>query len=238
MMRMAPVTSVPSVIRGVIFDMDGVLLLGANRFHRDAWGTAFDELGLRLTMPTAAEYAQWEGRKGAEVLDLLLARNHLGLDQQTKAHVYARKRAIFAQIDRSSTPAATQALVVRFHRRGLRLAVASGNSRDVVDRFLEARGWSAVFDATVTGDDVQKGKPDPAIFRRARQQLGLPRSAVVVVENTPLGIAAAKRAGLYTVALTSTLPAADLGRADVIIDDLRALTAVIAARTRPANQVP
>ena len=75
-----------------------------------------------------------------------------------------------------------------------------------------------MFDVTVTGSDVRKGKPHAEPFLKALQQLGVNAKQAVVLENAPFGIEAAKRAGLFCIALQTSLPRKYLSRADVTFE--------------------
>ena len=71
--------------------------------------------------------------------------------------------------------------------------------------------------------DVQRGKPDPAIFLLAAKRLGVEPAYCAVVEDAPAGIAAAKAAGMAAIAVTGTAPREQLAAADMIIDSLSQL---------------
>jgi beta-phosphoglucomutase len=85
-------------------------------------------------------------------------------------------------------------------------AVVSGSSKEEIETVLENIG-SNNFDFVISGDDLKKGqgKPDPAPFQTALQRMNLTPSEAIVVENSPLGIEAAKKAGIsYIVTLNNT----------------------------------
>jgi beta-phosphoglucomutase len=73
------------------------------------------------------------------------------------------------------------------------------------------------FDAIVTGNDVTQGKPHPEPFLRALKILKVPAGEAVVIENAPFGIRAAKEAGLFCIALETSLPRRYLSQADAIL---------------------
>jgi sugar-phosphatase len=68
----------------------------------------------------------------------------------------------------------------------------------------------------VTADDVTFGKPDPEPYRRAAAALGVPAAECVVVEDAPMGVLAAKRAGMTVLAVATTHAPAALGQADLV----------------------
>ena len=93
-------------------------------------------------------------------------------------------------------------MAVELRRRGLRLAVASGSSADVIAAELRACGFGAdLFDFTISASEVKRGKPEPDIFLEAAKRLGLPSEACLVIEDSRYGVAAAGRAGMRCLAL-------------------------------------
>ena len=88
---------------------------------------------------------------------------------------------------------------------GMRLGVAT--AADLVNAafVLEGIGLRQVFDVIVTADDITRGKPDPEIFLLAAQRLGVPPGRCLVFEDAPMGIEAARRAGMLAVALTTSI---------------------------------
>ena len=84
-----------------------------------------------------------------------------------------------------------------------------------------------LFDCVVAGDDLKNGKPAPDPYLAAAKILRVDPSRCVVVENAPLGVESAKRAGMFCIALTTSLPKTFLKRADVIADKLEDIRGII-----------
>lgn len=102
--------------------------------------------------------------------------------------------------------------------RGVPQACVSNSGRRVVDANLDALGLTGLMAFSISLDDVVAGKPDPEPYRAACRRLGLPPAAVVAVEDSAAGAAAARAAGLFTVGY---LPAGGgFGAVDAVIDDL------------------
>jgi len=74
--------------------------------------------------------------------------------------------------------------------------------------------------AAVTGADVERGKPDPQVFLLCAERLGVEPAQCAVIEDAPQGVEAANRAGMASIALTSTQTREDLTAADLIVDRL------------------
>jgi HAD superfamily hydrolase (TIGR01509 family) len=85
-------------------------------------------------------------------------------------------------------------------------AVVSGAAREEVEAILDKNIGSKYFDFIITGDDIEKGKPNPAPFKIALNKMNLPASQVIVVENSPLGVEAANKAGLECIITLNNTP--------------------------------
>ena len=106
-------------------------------------------------------------------------------------------------------------------RRGTRRALATSSRRRWTDLKLHLLGLEGYFGATVCREDVAQPKPAPDVYLRAGEMAGIAMAEAIAVEDSPTGIAAAKAAGLYTVALrTGSTDGMDLGEADRVIESL------------------
>ena len=110
--------------------------------------------------------------------------------------------------------------------KGYKLGLVTGTNSSRVRKILTA-GLLELFDSIVTGDDVKKGKPHPEPYLNAAKMLGVAPGKCVVIENAPYGIESAKRADMFCVAITTSLPIEYLKRADKIIDKLEQLSSII-----------
>jgi len=90
---------------------------------------------------------------------------------------------------------------------GMRLGVATAANWENVEFVLRGIGLRDAFDTIVTADDITRGKPDPEIFLIAAQRLGVSPARCLVFEDSLMGIEAARRAGMDSVALTTTISA-------------------------------
>jgi mannitol-1-/sugar-/sorbitol-6-phosphatase len=80
----------------------------------------------------------------------------------------------------------------------------------------------------VSADDVTHGKPDPEGYQRAAELLGCPASETLVIEDAPVGIAAARSAGAGVLAVATTHPVRELWQADLVVRDLTSVTVGLA----------
>ena len=100
------------------------------------------------------------------------------------------------------------------------LAVVTSAGRDYAEQTLTGLGVRPLFSVLVTAGDVTVGKPDPQGYRAAAAGLGVAPGACVVFEDAPAGVAAAKAAGMYCVAVTTTHPPGELSAADSVVSAL------------------
>lgn len=208
------------MIRGLIFDFDGLILETEGPDYQ-SWRELYGEYGCTLpldrwvTLIGTAEhgfdpYAELEAQLGRAV---------------DRAVIRARRRARYGELVAAETvlpgvlPYIEDALML-----GLRLAVASSSSREWVTGHLERLGIRSRFSAIVCREDVVRTKPDPALYVSALAALGLGPEEAIALEDSPNGIAAAKRAGLYCVAAPNALTSGlDTGGADLRLASLAEL---------------
>jgi beta-phosphoglucomutase len=184
-------------MRAVLFDMDGVLI-DSYLPHLRSWRRLAAEEGLPFS---EEEFARHFGRTGREVVTIFWP----GRASQAE-RLAARKEALFRAEIETAFPAAGGAreLVQALQREGFSLALASSGPPDNVALALERLGLAGSFGAVVTGRDVERGKPDPQVFLLAAERLGAPPARCVVVEDAPVGVAAAHAGGMKAVGVLST----------------------------------
>lgn len=107
------------------------------------------------------------------------------------------------------------------NRRGLPKAVASSSLHMWVDLKLNAIGLTGAFDAVLGGDDVSRGKPEPEIYVKAAERLGVPPGECIAIEDSPVGISAAVASGAYTIAVrTEYTRNLDVSQAHTVLETL------------------
>jgi HAD superfamily hydrolase (TIGR01509 family) len=180
-------------LRGVIFDMDGVLV-DSHEVHRKAWRLFFQTLGREV--PEAELSFILDGRKRRDIL-----RHFLGNCPDPELEEFGkRKDGIFRQMQLSVVPIPGVVCFVReLHRSGTALALATSAGRSRARSTLVELGLQNCFPVVVTGEDVLLGKPDAAIYRLACNRLGIEPERLLAVEDAISGIRAAVGAGLRCV---------------------------------------
>jgi sugar-phosphatase len=204
--------------RAAVFDLDGTIvdseprgLLALRRLFDD-YRVRYDEALLR----------RFVGRRGPEVfaeLDHLFPGRH-------PAQLSAEVEAYFHEPGQSPPPALPGAIELagEIHRQGDPLALVTSAGHDHAVPTLNRLGLLGLFSVIVAGDDVTLGKPDPEGYRLASAELGVPPWRCVAFEDSPAGLAAARAAGMYCVAVATTHEPSELAGADRIVADLTQVT--------------
>jgi HAD superfamily hydrolase (TIGR01509 family) len=203
--------------QGVIWDMDGVLVDTAE-LHFLSWNLALSEVGIDFGR---ARFNQYFGMSNPDTLGALLGRPAAEAEIR---QIAGRKEALFAEYVKSGAspiPGAIERLK-DWHAQGIRQALATSAPQMNIDRLLGPLGILTYFQAIASAGDGPS-KPEPAVFLRAAEALGLPPERCVVLEDAPVGIEAARRAGMKCIALTTTRPATELGQADIIVSGFEEL---------------
>jgi HAD superfamily hydrolase (TIGR01509 family) len=205
------------MIRAVIFDFDG-LILDTEVPEFQTWQEIYQAHGCELALEV------WATGLGtsADAFDPcahLEAQAGCRIDREA---IEQRRRQRYRELlGASSVLPGVREYIAEAKRLGLHLGVASSSSRQWVIGHLTELGLSAYFDCVKCRDDVPRVKPDPALYRAVVETFALQPSQAIALEDSPNGIAAAKRAGLFCVAvpnpLTRQLP---LAHADLLVSSL------------------
>lgn len=209
------------MIRCCIFDLDGVVVDTA-RFHFEAWASVARDLGFRLTAQ-AAGATRGVGRM--ESLDIVLRAGGLEgrFSPEEKQRLADEKNARYLAFAARMTPAdvlpGVGAFLEELRHCGVKRALgsASKNAGAILDRCDLRRR----FDAVVDGTQVSKAKPDPEVFLKGAEALGMNPAVCVVFEDAAAGIEAAARAGMRSVGVGAGAP---LGRASMRIASFEGFT--------------
>jgi beta-phosphoglucomutase family hydrolase len=186
-----------------IFDWDGVVL-DSSAAHERAWERLAAEEG-RSLFP--GFFRQSFGMKNDRVIQELLGWTR---DPAQTERLNLRKEELFREEIRRSPVQllpGVRTFLKALRGWGVRCAVGSSTPRANIECVLEPLGLGEFFEVIVTGEDVQRGKPDPEVFLRAAERLQLPPWRCVVFEDAPVGIEAARRAGMKVVGVAGTHPA-------------------------------
>lgn len=215
-MPLADLSVMPSSLKGVIFDLDGVLVDTA-RFHDQAWAELAIGLGYSLTED---DRHALKGRSRSDSLDYLLERaGWHDADAAQKSRWLQAKNARYLQLVEALTPAdaspGTFELLDQLRSSGIRLALGSASQNAA--KVLQKIGLEGAFDAVVDGTRTTRSKPDPQVFLMAASDLGLEPFQCAVIEDAVAGVQAALEGGFMAVGLGD---ASVLGAAHRVIRNL------------------
>ncbi len=191
-------------MKGIMFDMDGVLI-DSMHYHAEAFQIAFKEDANHEIDKN--EIFLLEGMPGFELVKEIFKRgkkNDKQGDDNLVQKINKRKGQVFKEIQKAKAFEGVKELIDSLNCDICVKAVVSGASKQEVESLLEKNGLSN-FNVIITGDDLKDGKPDPEPFQTALARLNLKPSEGLIVENSPLGVESAKRAGIqYIVTLNNT----------------------------------
>ena len=200
------------MLKAIIFDMDGVLV-DSMRFQADAWAKAFQDAGINIVREDIYEL---EGSNDKRLIKSIFKEARKEPEPEHFERLPEKKRELL-EFDRiipfEGIPECLDEL-----KRHFRLAMVSGSNRNTVGKIVD-KFFSGYFDVVINGSDLERGKPDPDPYLKALEMLGLTKNECMVIENAPLGITAAKRAGLYCVAVASMLEPEKVQHADLVLED-------------------
>jgi HAD superfamily hydrolase (TIGR01509 family) len=210
-----------TAVDAVVFDLDGVLVDSEH-----VWDEVREDLARERG-------GRWHERAQADMMGMSSTEwsrymhDVIGLaesPEEIDAEVVRRMQEHYA----AELPLIDGAVdAVKRVASSFRLAVASSSNRPLIDLVLERAGLASFFEATVSSEEVERGKPAPDVFLEAARRLGTAPERCAAVEDSANGIRAARAAGMRVVAIPNRRyppPPDALGLADVVLDSLEGLT--------------
>ncbi|KRM72921.1 HAD family hydrolase [Lacticaseibacillus brantae] len=215
--------------QAVIFDMDGVLVESEPETLKQRDGY-FASLGIKINQATQTAML---GGNLADIWPTILpgrteseyARLQTGYVAYKHAHPFNYGEIMLPDV---------RSTFVWLHEHGYQVAIASASDHDFIDQMLDQTKLRPYVDVVTSGTDFTASKPDPAVYLAALSALHLPASDAVAVEDSTIGIQAAKAAGLYTFAvpIRDTRFTADQSAADARITTVAGVCSYL---NRPAE---
>lgn len=188
------------MIKAVIFDLDGVLVT-TDELHYRAWKQLADEENIKGF--TRADNIRQRGVSRMASLEVLLEKAENEYSDAEKEILAYRKNNIYVKslesLDKSAVLDGVFEFIAYLKEKGIKMAVGSASKNTPM--ILEKTGLTEFFDAVSCGLDTQKSKPDPEVFLIAADRLNTSYSECLVIEDSDAGIEAAKRGGMYALAV-------------------------------------
>jgi len=202
-------------INTVIFDMDGVIV-DSMPYHIQSWKEALSTINLPVS---DMDIYLLEGMTGRETMEIFVSKSNRSISDETINEVIKLKRKIFNDIFTVTLMKGIKDFLFELKDRQYNLAMVTGTRLEVVKKVLKM-GLDGIFTVIVTGERVNKGKPDPEPYVMAVDELSARKENCIVIENAPAGITSAKNAGLTCFAVQTSLLGKYLKDADRIFKDI------------------
>ncbi len=213
----------------LIFDMDGVIT-DTEPLHAEAERITCRQYGFEAPL---SEWEKFRGKTAEDVFGHLIANFGGGRDLSV-SEMIAYKTKIYlglAEIGMPSVPGAVEFIKLARPRVD-KIALATSSNSAIQRAVFDSLGLHRYFDAVTTGDDLNRGKPDPQAYLLSLQKIGLPASRCLVIEDSDNGVKAAVGAGCRVCGITTSFPGELLSAlgAALIVDSYEQLEDMLGLR--------
>jgi beta-phosphoglucomutase family hydrolase len=202
-------------IGAVLFDMDGVVVDNLP-YHVDAWLLFCERHGIHLTREIF--YQELNGMNAKDTFEWFyrreMSREEISILEEEKELIYRE----FYGPHRKSAPGLDEFLK-QIRQSGIKTALATSAGQGNIDFTLDGIGLRDQFDAIIGGGEVRKGKPDPEIYLRAADLVGVDPKDCWVVEDSLQGIAAGLSAGMRVIGITTSHSSQELAHTQITSPD-------------------
>ena len=187
---------------GAIFDWDGVVVDSSN-LHKKSWESLAQEL--EISLPND-HFEKGFGKRNETIIPEILkwSQDDVTIDAWGK-----RKEEIYREIAKSEginlAPGAKEFLG-KMYTLNIKCSIGTSTERKNVELAIGQHGLSEFFNGAICSEDVKMGKPDPEVFLKAARIISAAPQECIIFEDSPHGIEAGKKAGMKTVALTTSHP--------------------------------
>ena len=200
------------MIEACLFDLDGVVVDTA-KYHFIAWKALAEELGFNFTIE---DNERLKGVSRMQSLGILLEIGGKQFPEKEKLALAEKKNALYVSYIEKMTPEETLPGVEKFLRelRNCGIKIALGSASKNAPMILERIQLAGLFDEIVDGNSISEAKPNPEVFLKGAEKLGILPQNCVVFEDAIAGIEAARNANMYCVGIGEP---ENLGLADLVI---------------------
>ena len=199
----------------ILWDMDGVIA-DSNSFHFAAWQETFAKRGIRFA---EEDFAKLFGTRNDFIIHSVLGEKLCEEDIKIIAQEKERSFRTKAGGNIKPLPGAIK-LVDTIKKGNFKLALVSSAPKENIDFVTSELDIGRYFDCIVYGRQVAESKPSPQIYLLAAKKLEAQPRDCIIIEDSPLGVKAAKVAGMRCLAVANTHPREELNEADKVVDSL------------------
>ncbi len=200
------------LFEAIIFDCDGVIV-DSEALSCGAWNVVFER---KFGIDIGTDYTHILGKNSRDTVIHFLKKHDLPINEEIIQELSELKEQVYFELAEGKLqPIPDVETFLRFCRsKGLKIAVASSGTREKILFNLKQVNLLHYFDIIIGTNHHIRGKPHPDVFLEAARQLAVKPTRCMVIEDTPSGIMAAKAAGMFTIALTTTFSFDDLQQAN------------------------
>ncbi len=198
--------------------MDGVIT-DTMPYHYRAWKNIFNSLGINISK---FDIYYREGQRGIQGVKEICEKYNACTKRQYLIDILNAKEENFKKIVKIKFIKGSRSFLKKLKSKGYRLALVTGTARHEAEKILPKHIYN-LFETVITGSDVKKGKPHPEPFLKALKHLKIKQTEAIVIENAPFGIESAKNAGIFCVAIETSLSKKYLKKADIILPSINSL---------------
>ena len=208
--------------KAIIFDLDGVIC-STDRFHYLAWKKIADDLGIYFDENINQRL---RGVSRAESFQIILEKYDGKLSEEETERYLHEKNALYRsyleEMQESDFSEEVKNTLLTLKKEGYKLAIGSSskNAKFILTRL----GAINLFDAISDGNNITKTKPDPEVFLKAAEMLGLNPSDCIVMEDAESGIEAARAGGMDSIAIGDAIPE---GLSDYKVNSFREILEIV-----------
>lgn len=182
-------------IKGILFDMDGVIL-DTEKLYTRFWQEAANALGYPMTKEQAMGLRSLNREFGAAKMQSYFA---VPVNYEEVRNKRIELMNAFIEKEGVELKPGIKELLSYLKEEGIKTAIATSSPIERTEKYLETVGLTGAFDKLISGYMVKKGKPEPDIYQLAAKEIGLTPQECLAIEDSPSGLLSANRAGCYPV---------------------------------------
>jgi beta-phosphoglucomutase family hydrolase len=204
-------------LTGVIFDMDGVIV-DSEPIHYLCDTKTLEDYGVAVDFDEMQRYigvgneAMWS--------DLIKRHQIKATVEELTKRQDDYKKELFGK-DNIVAVKGIESLIKKLHKKDIKIALASSSPKYFIESILKSLDLLNYFGALVSGDEVTRSKPEPDIYLKAAELIGISPMECMAIEDAAAGVIAAKAAGMYTIGYKNPNSGnQDLSPADLIVESI------------------